>query len=60
MYCNNCRKIYEPDIDDALPNGRFSIRTMLVAAYFRNAMRMSLENVSSTMKAITFTGSACH
>jgi hypothetical protein len=37
---------------EALPNTRLSLRTMLIASYFRIAMRMSLENVSVTMKEV--------
>ncbi len=52
MYCKHCGKIFEPEIEDAFPNARFSIRTMLIAAYFKISMRMSLENVSATMKEV--------
>lgn len=52
MYCRRCGKIFEPDIPEALPNARLSLRTMLIAAYLKIAMRMSLENVSATMKEV--------
>lgn len=52
MYCRKCGKISEPDIPDAFPNARFSIRTMLIASYVKVAMRMSLENVSATMREV--------
>ena len=52
MYCRSCKKIYEPEIPDALPAARLSLRTMLIAAYFKHAMRMSLENVSNAMKEL--------
>ena len=48
-YCRKCRKVFEPEIEDAFPGARFSIRVMLIAAYFKIAVRMSLENVSTTM-----------
>ena len=52
MYCRNCGKTYEPAIPEALPNARLSIRTMLITAYLKTAMRTSIENVSATMKEI--------
>jgi len=52
LYCKKCRRIYEPDMPEALPNARLSIRTMLIAAYLKTGMRMSLESVSTTMKEI--------
>jgi hypothetical protein len=52
MYCNKCKKIYEPEITDALPKATFSLRTMLTVAYFRIGMRMSIENVKTTMDGI--------
>ncbi|MHB1440953.1 MAG: IS66 family transposase [Cuniculiplasma sp.] len=52
MYCNKCKKMYEPEITDALPKATFSLRTMLTVAYFRIGMRMSIENVETTMDGI--------
>ena len=52
IYCERCRKIYEPEITDALPKATFSLRNMLTVAYFRIGMRMSIENVKTTMDGI--------
>ncbi len=52
MYCANCSKIYEPDVPEALPSSRLSLRTMLIAAYLKHAMRMSLESVSEAMNDV--------
>lgn len=52
MYCRHCKGMFEPDIKDAFPDARFSIRVMLIAAYLKIAMRMSIESVSSTMNEI--------
>ena len=52
MYCNKCRKMYEPEVTDALPKATFSLRTMLTVAYFRIGMRMSIENVQTTMDGV--------
>jgi transposase len=49
-YCKHCRIMVESQVDDALPNARLSIRTMLVVMYLKIGMRMSEENVSETMK----------
>ncbi|MGC9193805.1 MAG: hypothetical protein ACP5FQ_08030, partial [Thermoplasmata archaeon] len=37
-------------VPDVLPNTRFSIRIMLMVAYYKIIMRMSLENVSKMMQ----------
>ena len=52
MYCRNCGKVVEPDIPDALPSARLSLRTILIAAYLKQAARMSVESVSSAMGEI--------
>lgn len=52
MYCSHCRKVYEPDIPEAFPNARLSIRSMLTVAYLKTGMRMSIESVSSTMREL--------
>ncbi|MHB1493524.1 MAG: IS66 family transposase [Thermoplasmataceae archaeon] len=52
MYCNKCKKMYEPEVIDALPKATFSLRTMLTVAYFRIGMRMSIENVKTTMDGV--------
>ena len=50
MYCRHCRKTFEPEVPDALPGARLSLRTMLITTYLKIGMRMSIENVSPTMK----------
>ncbi|MGC8699133.1 MAG: hypothetical protein ACP5RE_03040 [Candidatus Acidifodinimicrobium sp.] len=50
MYCRHCRKTFEPDVPNALLGARLSLRTMLITAYLKIGMRMSIENVSITMK----------
>ncbi|EQD76530.1 transposase, partial [mine drainage metagenome] len=52
MYCKHCRIMVEPDVTEALPSSRLSIRAMLIIAYFRTGMRMSVENVSRMMKEV--------
>ena len=52
LYCSKCHKIYEPQIPDALPNATLSLRAMITVAYFRIGMRMSIENVSETMRNV--------
>ena len=49
LYCKRCRRIYEPEIPEALPNVTLSLRAMLTVAYFRIGMRMSIENTAATM-----------
>ena len=45
-----CRATYEPEMPNALPGARLSLRTMLVVSYLKIGMRMSIENVSTTME----------
>ena len=45
-----CRETFEPEVPDALPGARLSLRTMLITAYRKIGMRMSIENVSTTTK----------
>ncbi|EQD42522.1 transposase IS66, partial [mine drainage metagenome] len=52
MYCTKCRKFHEPDVDIALPGATLSIRAMLIVAFFKTGMRMSIEDVSMTMREI--------
>lgn len=39
-YCKNCGKIVEPDVDEALPNARFSLRLMLWIMFMKIEIRM--------------------
>jgi Transposase IS66 family. len=48
-YCRHCKIMVESPVEDALPHARLSIRTMLVVMYLKIGMRMSEENVSTTM-----------
>ena len=50
MYCRKCMKIYESDVPNTLPGARLSMRAMLIVAYLKTGMRMSVENVSEAMK----------
>lgn len=50
MYCRHCKRAFEPDVPNALPGARLSLRTVLITAYLKIGMRMSIENVSTTMK----------
>ena len=52
MYCTRCRRTYEPDVPNALPGARLPLRTMLIVPYLKIGMRMSIENVSATMKEV--------
>jgi hypothetical protein len=52
MYCRKCKRTYEPDVPNALPGARLSLRTMLIVSYLKIGMRMSIENVSTTMKEL--------
>jgi transposase len=39
-YCKHCGKIVEPDVDEALPNARFSLRLMLWIMFMKIEIRM--------------------
>ena len=52
MYCRKCRETFEPEVPNALPGARLSLRTMLIISYLKIGMRMSIENVSAAMKEL--------
>ncbi len=52
MYCRHCRETFEPEVPNAFPGARLSLRTMLITAYLKIGMRMSIENVSITMREV--------
>ncbi|MBU4009487.1 MAG: IS66 family transposase [Proteobacteria bacterium] len=40
-YCARCKKILEPDIQEALPNARFGLNIMLLVMYLKLGLRLS-------------------
>ena len=52
MYCRKCRETFEPEVPNALPGARLSLRTMLIVSYLKIGMRISIESVSTTMKEL--------
>ena len=45
-YCKNCGKIVEPDVNDALPNARFSLRLMLWIMFMKIEIRMPSNKIT--------------
>lgn len=45
-YCKNCGKIVEPDVTDALPNARFSLRLMLWIMFMKIEIRMPSNKIT--------------
>lgn len=45
-YCKNCGKIVEPDVNEALPNARFSLRLMLWIMLMKMEMRMPSNKIT--------------
>lgn len=45
-YCKNCAKIVEPEINDALPNARFSLRLMLWIMFLKIEIRMPSNKIT--------------
>jgi len=39
-YCKNCGRIVEPDVSDALPNARFSLKLMLLVMFMKIGVRI--------------------
>ena len=52
MYCRKCREAFEPEVPNALAGARLSLRTMFIVSYIKIGMRMSIENVFTTMKEL--------
>ena len=48
-YCTNCKKIFEPHINAALPGAQLSLRTMLIIAYMKTVERLPVRRVSEIM-----------
>ena len=44
-YCKNCKKIVEPEVDEALPNCRFSLRLMLLIMLMKVGLRLPSEKI---------------
>lgn len=45
-YCKNCAKIVEPEMTDALPNARFSLRLMLWIMFMKIEIRMPSNKIT--------------
>lgn len=44
-YCKNCKKIVEPEVDEALPKCRFSLRLMLLIMLMKIGLRLPSEKI---------------
>lgn len=49
-YCKNCGKIVEPDVTDALPNARFSLRLMLWIMFMKIEARMPSNKITEFLQ----------
>ena len=49
-YCKNCGKIVEPDVNDALPNARFSLRLMLWIMFMKIEIRMPSNKITEFLQ----------
>lgn len=49
-YCRNCGKIVEPDVNDALPNARFSLRLMIWIMFMKIGLRMPSNKITETFQ----------
>lgn len=49
-YCKNCGKIVEPDVTDALPNARFSLRLMLLIMFMKIEARMPSNKITEFLQ----------
>ena len=45
-YCKNCGKIVEPDVNDALPNARFSLKLMLLIMLMKIGIRIPSNKIT--------------
>jgi transposase len=51
-YCKNCKKIVEPEIDEALPNARFGLRLMILVLILKLDCRIPSNKVTSLLSSI--------
>ena len=49
-YCRNCGKIVEPEVADALPYARFSLRLMLLVMIMKIGLRMPSQSIVDWFK----------
>ena len=49
-YCKNCGKIVEPEVNDALPYSRFSLRLMLLVMVLKIGLRLPSKNIVDFFK----------
>lgn len=49
-YCKNCGKVVEPDVYEALPNARFSLRLMLWVMFMKIGVRMPSNKITETFQ----------
>ena len=49
-YCKNCGKIVEPNVDEALPNARFSLRLMLWIMFMKIEARMPSNKITEFLQ----------
>src|SRR3990167_4680599 len=49
-YCKNCGKIVEPDVNEALPNARFSLRLMLWIMFMKLEIRMPSNKITEFLQ----------
>jgi len=49
-YCKHCSKIVEPDVTDALPNARFSLRLMLWIMFMKIEMRIPSNKITEFLQ----------
>lgn len=50
LYRRKCRRIYEPDVPDAFLGAPLLMRIMLLVAFFKVRMRISLESIFEKMR----------
>ena len=51
-YCKKCKKIVEPEIKDALPNSRFSLRIMLLILILKLDCRIPSNKITSILSSV--------
>jgi len=49
-YCKNCGKIVEPEVNDALPNARFSLRLMMWIMFMKIGVRMPSNKITELLQ----------
>jgi len=50
-YCRNCKKLVEPDVEDALSNSRYGLRVMLLVSFMKIGLALPSQKIIQMLEA---------